>query len=121
MSASSFFSNSCETREMHKEEGLRTRYYRNNFDQCLEALKKLANQEQMEIRDVNKTHGEVYMLGNGFDAIVTISQINPAEAGIDLKINFFSSIGWGKPQKKALAFYKFLDTALKFKGVSLHP
>jgi hypothetical protein len=121
MSFSSFFRTTCETRELHSDVELRTRYYRNNFDQCLEALKKLATQTSMEIRDVNKTHGEVYLIGNGYDCIVTISQINPIEAGIDLKINFFSTFGFGRPQKRAIAIYKFLNSVLKFKGVALHP
>jgi hypothetical protein len=117
----SFFQATVETRELHSDSELRTRYYRNNFDQCLEAVKKLAAKEGLEVRDVNKTHGEIYMLGNGFDAIITVCQVNPIEAGIDFKINFFSYFGLGRPKKKAVAFFKFLDSELKFKGVALHP
>jgi len=121
MSFSSFFRTSCETREMHADVDLRTRYYRNSFDQCLVVLKKMATATQMEIRDVNKPHGEVYLLGSGFDCIVTISQINPIESGIDLKINYFATFGFNRPRKKAMAIYQFLNAELKFKGVALHP
>jgi len=120
MGLTTFFMNTCETREMHREGELRTRYYRNNFDQCLEAVKTMGGKYDLEIRDVNKMHGEIYLLGNGYDVICTVCQVNPIEAGIDFKINYFSTFGWGRPQKRVVEFYKFLDANLKFKGVSLH-
>lgn len=120
MGISNFFTNTLETREMHRDGDLRTRYYRNNFDQCLDVIRALAKKSDLDIRDVNKAHGEIYLLGNGFDVIVTISQINPIESGVDFKINYFSTFGWGKPRKRIVEFYKYLDANLKFKGVSLH-
>ena len=121
MSIKSFFSPSCETRELHTDPELRTRYYRNKFKDVIIGLRKVASQNAMEVRDVNDIHKEVYMLGNGFDAIVTITQISPIEAGIDLKVNTFSGIGMGRPKKKALKIYQDLKEILKFKGISLHP
>lgn len=120
MAISNFFINTLETREMHRDGDLRTRYYRNNFDQCLEVVRTMAQKSALEVRDVNKTHGEIYLLGDGFDVIVTVSQINPIESGVDFKINYFSTFGWGRPKKRIMEFYKFLDAKLKFKGVSLH-
>lgn len=121
MSIISFFSTTCETRELHRDVELRTRYYRNSFNQCLEALKKYAEIEQLDMKYVNPIHGELYLLGNGFDMIITVTQINPQESGIDIKVNYFGIIGMNKPKKKALHLYKNLDSALRFKGVSLHP
>ncbi len=121
MSISSFFATTCETRELHRDAELRTRYYRNSFNQCLESLKKYAEQEHLEMRHVNPVHGELYLLGDGYDMILTVTQINPQESGVDIKVNFFSSIGMNKPKKKALQLYAYLDSALRFKGVSLHP
>ena len=121
MSIRSFFSPSCETRELHIDPELRTRYYRNNFKTVLEGLHSLAQRNQLEVRDINEVHKEIYMLGNGYDCIVTVSQISPIEAGIDFKINFFSSMGLNRPKKKALKFYADLKEILVFKGVSLHP
>ncbi len=121
MSIKSFFSPSCETRELHSDPELRTNYYRNKFKDIVEALQKLAEQNHMEVREVNEIHKEVYMIGNGFDAIVTISQMTPIEAGIDFKVNYFSAIGFGRPKKKVLHFYAELKNLLNFKGISLHP
>ncbi len=121
MSIKGFFSPSCETRELNVDPELRTRYYRNNFNQVIEGLNKLAEKHHLEVREVNVRHKEVYLLGNGYDCIVTISQMNPIESGVDFKLNFFSTIGFYRPKKKVLQFYKDLKGILKFKGVSLHP
>lgn len=121
MSLSSFFASTCETRELHLDAQLRTRYYRNSFKDVVAAFEQIAKTEQLDVRDVNHVHGEIYLLGNGFDCIVTVAQISPIESGIDLKINYFSFTGMGRPKKKAIELYKRLDALLKFKGVSLHP
>ena len=121
MSIRSFFSPSCETRELHTDPDLRTRYFRNNFKTVLEGLKTLAERNHLEIREINEVHKEIYMIGNGHDCIVTVTQISPIEAGIDLKINFFSSMGLNRPKKRAIKFYNDLKDILVFKGVSLHP
>lgn len=121
MSIRSFFSPSCETRELHTDPELRTRYYRNSFKQVVEGLRRLAEKNNMIVKDVNETHKEIYMIGNGFDCIVTVSQMTPIEAGIDFKINVFSGLGLNRPKKKAVQFYKELNEILSFKGISLHP
>lgn len=121
LSIRAFFSPSCETRELHTDPELRTRYYRAKYKDVINALQKVAKQNDMQIRDVNDVHKEVYMLGNGFDTIVTIAQVSPIEAGIDLKINSFSAMGLGRPKKKALKIYQDLKGILTFKGLSLHP
>ncbi|MCK5732474.1 MAG: hypothetical protein KAH13_05615 [Tenericutes bacterium] len=121
MSISSFFSPSCETRELHIDPQLRTRYYRNNFKDVLEALHTLAEKYHMNIQNVNEVHKEVYIIGHGHDCIVTIAQLSPIEAGIDFKVNMFSAVGLNRPKKKALQYYATLKELLKFKGVSLHP
>lgn len=121
MSFMSFFQVSCETREVHRDLDLRTHYYRNSFEQCLKAVKAYAEKEQIDVKQVNPTHGEIYLLGNGFDVIVTALQLSPIETGVDLKVNYFNLIGLNRPKKRALEIYKYMDSALNFKGVSLHP
>jgi len=121
MSIRGFFSPSCETRELHRDPELRTRYFRNKFNDVIQGLEELASLNRMVVKDINKEHREAYLLGNGFDCIVTITMTTPIEAGIDLKINVFSAIGFGRPKKKALKLYADLKGILNFKGVSLHP
>jgi len=121
MAISSFFRPSEETRELHSDAQLRTRYYRNSFKDCLSVIEKLASHLKLDVRDVNEKHGEIYLLGNGYDVIMTVIQVTPIESGVDMKINYFSFIGLGRPQKKVMEIYRYLDSQLKFKGVSLHP
>jgi hypothetical protein len=121
MSIISFFAVSCETREVHRDPDLRTHYYRNSFEHCLKSLREYAEIEGMDVKQVNSTHGEIYLLGNGFDVIVTALQLSPIETGVDLKINYFNVVGMGRPKKRAQSIYKHLDSKLNFKGVSLHP
>lgn len=121
MSFTSYFSPSCETRELHSDPDLRTHYYRNSFKQCAEAFETLSKTGEFDIRNVNPEHGELYVISNGYDIIVTIIQVTPIESGIDFKINFFSFVGLGRPKKRAVSLYKELDKLLKFKGVALHP
>jgi len=120
MSIKSLLANSIETRELSRDPDLRTNYYRNNFTQVLEALKQIASEEKMEIKNIDKVHKEIYMLGNGFDAIVVISEITPVEIGVDFKINWFTAFGFNRPRNKAVSFYQKLKKLLNFKGVSLH-
>lgn len=121
MSLASFFTSTCETRELHSDASLRTRYYRNSYKQAFEALKSLEKELDFDIRDVNDTHGEIYIISNGYEIIVTMVQVTPIETGIDFKVNTFSAIGFGRPRKIAIQFYKEFDRLLKFKGVALHP
>lgn len=121
MSIGSFFSSSCETRELHKEVALRTNYYRNRYKEVIEALRTLADENDLDVKIVDNDHKEVYMLGKGHEVIVTITQVSPIEAGIDFKVNFFSTIGFNRPINKVKSFYQQLKNSLNFKGVSLHP
>ncbi|HOW37616.1 MAG TPA: hypothetical protein PLZ76_01755 [Bacillota bacterium] len=120
MGFSDFFASSCETRELHRDEQLRTRYYRNRFEHCQEALETFAKQEGMTVESVDRVHGEIFLIGPRFECIATVSQLTPLETGIDLKVNY-PGAGWGKPKKTVLAIYRHLNSALQFKGVSLHP
>jgi len=121
MSIKNFFSNTCETRELHRDSSLRTNYYRNNFNQVLNALNEIANELHLEVKNVDKIHKEIYLLGSGYDIIVTLSEITPIEIGVDLKLNWFSGFGYNRPKKKVLEIYAKLKEKLRFKGISLHP
>lgn len=121
MGLADFFASTCETRELHRDAQLRTRYYRNRFEQCQTAIEKFAAAHKLQVADVNLVHREIYLVGSQYDCIVTVSQLSPIESGIDLKVNMAGSFGWGKPKKIAIALYKYLDSVLAFKGVSLHP
>ncbi len=121
MSIKSFFSNSCETRELHIDPQLRTNYYRNRVSEIVDAIKKIAESQRMDLDNYDEQHKEMHFIGPNFDMIVTMSEINPIECGVDFKVNFFVMIGGHRPKNKVVLFYKELKKLLNFKGVSLHP
>ena len=121
MSIKTFFANNCETRELHREPELRTNYYGNNFSQIVAALNEIASEMRLEVRNVDKTHREVYMLGQGYDVIFTLVEITPIEIGVDIKVNWFSALGFNRPKKKIMEIYSKMKKKLRFKGVALHP
>ena len=117
----SIFQNSVETRELHKKDTLRTRYYRNSFDQVKKALDQICSEEDMELQNFNKRYGDIYIIADGYEVIAQVIQLNPIETSVDFKINYFSVFGWGKPEKKAVHLYERLGEILSFKGTVLHP
>ncbi len=121
MSIKTFFSTTCETRELHTIPQLRSNYYRNKLNDVVNALKDMAKAEKLDVRNYDEAHKEMYLVGNGFDVIVTITVITPIECSVDFKVNYFSFIGLNRPIKKVTSFYNYLKQKLNFKGVSLHP
>ena len=117
----SIFSTSIETREVHKNENLRTHYYKNNFKDVRKAVEKMVNEEDLQLYDVNERFGDILVCGDGFEIIFSVIQINPIETSVDLKINYFVTIGWNRPLKKAIHVFEYLDSHLNFKGQMLHP
>ena len=53
--------------------------------------------------------------------IVTCIEVTPFETSVDIKVNFFGFIGMNRPAKTIEKIYQYLDSRLRFKGVSLHP
>ncbi len=121
MSIGTFFSPSAETRELHRDTQLRTNYYRNRYKEVIQGLETLAEQNKLEIRFIDHDHKEMYLISNGYEVIVTITQVSPIEAGIDFKVNYFAAMGFNRPFNKIKFFYQELKQILNFKGVSLHP
>lgn len=115
-----FFATTVETREVHKREDLRTRYYRNNFTQVEKALRGICDADGMQMQQVNKRYGDIYMIADGYEIFATVLQITPIETAVDLKVNYFATLGLNRPEKKVKHIYAELDKALSFKGTMLH-
>ena len=115
-----FFANSAETRELHKNDKLRTRYYRNGIKQIKSVFEKICSEEDMQLQQYDERWGDIYICAYGFEVFVTVSQISPIESGIDLKVNYFSTFGFNRPEKKIIHLYERLDKMLIFKGTMLH-
>lgn len=115
-----FISNTQETSEMHSKKEFRTRYYRCGYTKAKEAVVNFAEQNGYHLRDVNDTHGEIYIQTNKFHLMISIIQINPLETAIDIKSQVYRVLGFHKPGKLINEIYAELNSKLKFKGISLH-
>ena len=114
------FTTSLETSERNKKEELKTHYYKTSFQGVLKALNKIAEEGWLEIHEYNETYGEIYLVGDGYECIVTVTEMNRYESGVDFKINYFSIMGFGRPYKLAVKLYDLLNKELPFKGKELH-
>ncbi len=110
-----FFSTTEETRDLHRDIALRTRYYSNNFNDVEKVIKSLTTHLSMELKQTNKNYGEMYLIGNGFDLIITALEMNPLKTSVDIKCNYFGFIGMNKPKKIIEKIYAYLDSKLKRK------
>jgi hypothetical protein len=111
----------CETQELHKDSELRTRYYRSSYTKVKTEITQFCNLSGMDIVNVDDTHGELFIQTKKFHIIVSIIQISPLETAVDMKVQTYGMWGMNLPKKTVLAVYKYLNEALTFKGVSLHP
>lgn len=109
------FQTTVETRDNHKKEQLRTHYYRNTFKQIVRATEKIVNEEDMIIHNLDENYKELYLIGDGFEIIVSVVEVTPAECAIDFKVNYFSTFGWGRPEKKAIHMFEKYDKNLNLK------
>ena len=117
----SIFQNSIETRENHKNPNLRTRYYKNSFNQVKKAMEKICSEEDMQLQQVNERFGEMYICAFGYEVFVTAIEMSPIETSVDFKINYFSTFGWNRPEKKAIHLFERLNKMLIYRGQMLHP
>lgn len=116
-----FFSNSAETRELHNDVELRSRYYKISYKKARIKVEDYCNLVGINIKDINDDHGEIYLQTAKYHMIVSIVQVTPLETAIDMKVETYQIIGRGIPKKKILELYKYLNDELSFKGVGLHP
>lgn len=111
----------CETREVHLDKELKTRYYKTSYTKVKEQVENFCTLEDLNITNINDTHGEILIQTNKFHAIVSVIQVTPLETACDIKVQAYGVFGMHRPRKTILALYEHLNKTLKFKGVSLHP
>lgn len=117
----SFLSNTAETRELHSEVQLRSRYYKTNYAKAKAVVIEYAEKNKMVVRNVDDDHRELFLQGDRFHIIVVFVQVTPIETSVDFKVETYGLAGWGKPKKRIVALYQYLDQNLAFKGIGLHP
>lgn len=85
------FEKQCETKENHKDEQLKTHYYKGTFKQLFEQVEKLLAQDGKYIVDhISQEHGEISVKiknGKTFFLIITLVAVRPYEVAVDLHIS----------------------------------
>ena len=121
MSFNSWLGTIAETKELHSFIGLRSRYYKTNYEKAKAVVLEYANQINTNVSNIDDVHKEILLQSNKYHIVVSLVQVNPIETSIDFKVQFYGVIGMHRPRKMILKFYDYLNSNLQFKGVGLHP
>lgn len=108
-----------ETKDIHTNPSMITRYYVNDYLQCKNAVIKVAENLGYHLAGVNDEYAELLLVGKNHDLIVRIYSYTPRETAIDFfvdKKGFFSV----NPAKLVPQWYELLGKMLQFKGLGLH-
>lgn len=114
------FNNNYETSEDNVIESLRTRYYRNKYEDVMEVVRNMVKVEKGEIKAEIENYREIYFEAMDYSCTATIVDVRPTETAVDFKVTTFKLIPNGKGKKIIEKLYKYLDSNLSFKGVSLY-
>lgn len=117
----SFFQTIAETKELHSEVQLRSRYYKTNYRKVKAVILEYAKEQDIQVKSIDDDHREIFLQGPRYHVIVSIVQVNPYETSADFKVEVYGLVGMGRPRKIIASLYKYLDDHLMFKGVGLHP
>jgi hypothetical protein len=113
-----FFSGVTETGDQN-ESNLKTRYYRNQKREAIEALKGLPKQfSSFHLIHVDESRGEIMLecrnsLGFKHDLVVTVIDITPIQLAVDIHAALrakFVDFGWNSKIIKTI--YDYLDRHL---------
>jgi hypothetical protein len=114
------FIKDVETKDNHKNQALKSHYYKNEYRECKEAVLNYVNTKKYKVKNINDNFGEILIETSRFSAIITIRGVSMLETAIDLKVTVYSLIGAFKPHKQVKAFYDVLDKNLRYLGTGLH-
>jgi hypothetical protein len=117
----SFFQTIAESKELHTDPQLRSRYYKTNYRKVKAVILEYAEQQGLQVRNIDDDHRELFLQGPRYHVIASIVQVNPYETSADFKVEVYGLAGFGRPKKLIREFYQHLDQHLMFKGVGLHP
>lgn len=109
MKFSDFFSNDFETKDNHKNEVLRTRYYRTDYEKMKEYLKKVFNDEKFELLSVDDNYHELHFYKVNVEVIVSVFSESYFKQGVDFKVNSNYIISRGRGLKLIDRLYNALD------------
>ena len=82
-----------ETRDTHKNESLRTRYYAASPNAILKWLEGTIQSEGQAVRRIDTNRGELSFYGEGWDGLVTVIQVDGGRTAVDFTMNREQRLG----------------------------
>lgn len=117
------FSNHLETSDEHKDDVLKTHYYKATFNQLFKSVEELFRQDaDCRITTVSKEHGEIAVEVNKpypCFLIVTVVSVKPLETSVDFSISSekFSPLGnYPVLRKRIISYYERINQLHTFVG-----
>lgn len=106
----------CETMENHRDEQLKTHYYKGSYRQIFDIVENLLQSDSnYQIDHISKERGEfsvVMKKGKSFFGIITLVAVKPNEVAVDIHISTesFSLVGsYPILKNKIVTFYQKLN------------
>jgi hypothetical protein len=115
-----YFSNNFETGENHYLENLKTRYYRARNEEVKKVIDELIIAEKGVLKAKNDNFCEIFYECPEYSCTVVVISPRPTETAVDLNVTTYKILPFEKPTKIIDRIYKYLDSKLPFKGVSLY-
>ena len=113
------FKTHYETSDREMDVDLQTRYYKNNYQQCKEAVVQTLKKASYTVRFEDDARQELMLNTKGVELIVSMVRISPIETAVDFTVNTQGLISFGKGKKVIASVYKELDQVLTLKGIAL--
>lgn len=82
-----------ETKDTHKNETLRTRYYAASPNAMLKWLDEYIQSEGQTVRRIDADRGELSFVGDGWDALATVIQVDGGRTAVDFTMNREQRLG----------------------------
>ncbi len=116
-----FLSAIASTKETHRDNELRTKYYKEKKDQAMESIVGLLKKRNFKNIKKVEQYGEISANGGNYNIMITVVMVRRGETAVDVQINGRGFFRFGKPRKFIIEFYNALNGILTFRGVSLNP
>lgn len=120
------FRNQAETRDRHKDEQLKTRYYKVSKYKALETVKSMIESDpRIKLLSFSEDHGEItaeYIKPKKAFMVATVIMVFPQRTAIDFTLTTKTGLlpmDFGFSKREVLYLYQKLDKQLPFAGVGL--
>ena len=112
MGFSDFFSNDFETSLNHKNDKLKTRHYRGDYNKVKAAIIVACGVLNLEVQEINEEYHEIRCDNRKQEMIIDVFANSYFDQAVDVKVNTRYLLSCGRGVKLIEEFYALLDKAL---------